>query len=257
VSGVEAVWEGCARPLATRDLEHGTGDVHHHGASRDPPPCRPAQVGEAIPRVPRVLRGEASEDIIRQFDGSIAASRSTAPVTQSTTRARVPSHPHLTMFSVEFAILAPIPEQHLRSGATVAEITGYVAFGNDAPHVLARIDALRAECPVPVLFHASQRGDAESDGQHRITWVGWYVGRTLPDAAGRHPLGPLHRPPTTAGDGAWKAYYHVVGLRELEAGKAMPITSLAAYMARDEGREGAPVRGVGVVRLPERAGLTL
>lgn len=55
----------------------------------------------------------------------------------------------------DFAILAPVPLEHLQSGRDVAAREGFVAFGSKEWELFRRVDELRHGRTVPVLLYPS------------------------------------------------------------------------------------------------------
>ena len=51
-----------------------------------------------------------------------------------------------------FALLAPVPLEHLRSGQKVSEQKGFVAFGTRKWEMLRKLDEMREGAPIPVLI---------------------------------------------------------------------------------------------------------
>ncbi|MGY3138428.1 hypothetical protein ACVWZM_009110 [Bradyrhizobium sp. USDA 4501] len=49
----------------------------------------------------------------------------------------------------DFAILAPVPLEHLQSGADIAHKTGFVAFGSRKWELFRKVDELRGSARVP------------------------------------------------------------------------------------------------------------
>jgi hypothetical protein len=84
-----------------------------------------------------------------------------------------------------FAVLAPIPLEHLESGRSIAEATGYVAFGTNKWELFQKIDTMREVARVAVLIYPSW-GDESVDTGMRVSWFGWYNGHT-------HSKGGAHR----------------------------------------------------------------
>ena len=64
---------------------------------------------------------------------------------------------------IDFAILAPVPLEHLESGADIARDTGFVAFGSLKWEPFRKVDELRKGAPVLVLLYPSF--DYESPGK--------------------------------------------------------------------------------------------
>lgn len=152
----------------------------------------------------------------------------------------------------DFAVLAPVPLEHLQSGREVAQQTGFVAFGTKKWELLRKIDDLSGGLPVPALIYPSHEGVPAKES-FLVCWFGWYVGHAE-SRGGAHPSGMKHRPPTTAqspGDntGHWAAFWHVEGLRELPKEKQMPIGKIGTV--KGGWRKDAPPRGPELVALPE------
>ena len=151
-----------------------------------------------------------------------------------------------------FAILAPVPEEHLLTGREVAEAKGYVAFGTKKWELFRRIDEMRGEDPVPVLIYPSHE-DEPGKLHYVVSWFGWYCGHVV-SKGGAHPSGMTYRPPSTSkykGDnsGSWAAFWHVRDLRELPADKRLPISKVGTI--KGGWRKDAPPRGPELVALPE------
>jgi hypothetical protein len=135
------------------------------------------------------------------------------------------------MVNVDFAILAPVPQEHLDSGEAVASAEGFVCFASDNFEFFRDVDERRAGQPVPILFYQSHA----SDGSPRFEtpWFGWYEGR-IEDAAEKRQLEARHRPPTTTkygGDhaGGWGTFYKVRVLRPLAPAERVPLYKFTLY----------------------------
>lgn len=155
-------------------------------------------------------------------------------------------------FLDEFAIVAPVPLEHLEAGRSVAETSGYVAFGSMKWELFRGIDQRRGGAAVPVLIYPSA-DDSPSSLALRIAWCGLYVGSSE-SKAGAHLDGMKHRPATTekyAGDnqGHWAVFWHVSHLRRLEPTKQLPISALQTV--KGGWRKNAPPRGPELVQLPD------
>src|SRR5688572_5431931 len=96
----------------------------------------------------------------------------------------------------EFAILAPVPREHLESGKEIAESTGYVCFGSDLFELFRKVDQERHGAEVPVLLYASHTTEL-ADWGYVIAWRGVYVGCVEDADAKRAEELAGHRPPTT------------------------------------------------------------
>jgi hypothetical protein len=138
----------------------------------------------------------------------------------------LPTHP--------FAILAPVPEEHLISGleAIAAQLdsddlpAGHlpkVAFGSMAFEVLAEVEKLRGGKPVEVLIYASH-AKGEQPINPEVTWRGLYIGY-VGSRRGRYPGKPIFRPKATTSDSlTWAVFWE---LQELERLKTpIPIGTL-------------------------------
>jgi hypothetical protein len=152
-----------------------------------------------------------------------------------------------------FAILAPVPLEHLETGMPIAEATGYVAFGTAKWELFQRIDTMRDGAQIPVLIYPSWGQDTVTTGL-KVSWFGWYIGHTH-SKGGAHTDGMTHRPPSTEKYGAdnkghWAAFWHVSGLRKLEADNCMPISKVPTI--KGGWRKNAPPRGPELVALPEQ-----
>jgi hypothetical protein len=151
----------------------------------------------------------------------------------------------------DFAILAPVPLEHLQSGAQIAVDTGFVAFGSRKWELFRKIDEMRDGKPVPVLLYPSHE-DVPAKLSFIVTWSGWYVG-SEEAPKGRHSAGMAHRPPTTGqyeGDnqGHWAVFWHVQRLIELPPAHRLPISSIQTI--KGGWRKDAPPRGPELVATP-------
>jgi hypothetical protein len=155
---------------------------------------------------------------------------------------------------IDFAILAPVPLEHLRSGSAVAETLGYVCFGSQKFELFREIEKLRDHDPVPVLIYPSYEGeDAKPD--YRIAWLGWYLGCIEDTGEKRREEHTGHRPPTTArhapqdSSSGWAVFWRVHGLREIPREFQAAITQLSS-LRTGERRMEAPPRGPELVKRP-------
>ncbi len=151
----------------------------------------------------------------------------------------------------DFAILAPVPLEHLESGQGIATDKGFVAFGSRKFELFRDIDERRGVDPVPVLIYPSHEDDP-AKVTSMISWVGWYIGsEETPN--GRHSLGMEHRPPTTGqyatdNKGYWAVFWHVRQLTPLPATDRFPISKLQTI--KGGWRKNAPPRGPELVAVP-------
>src|SRR3712207_1530410 len=124
-------------------------------------------------------------------------------------------------------LLAPVPEEHLRSGLDVIAREGKVAFGTRAWEVFYQLDALLNGKTADVLIFAS-------DAQHplsppQVSWRATYLAY-IKAKGGAHPEGMRYRPPTTAkypndNKGHWALFWEVRDLEELPASERLPIAN--------------------------------
>jgi hypothetical protein len=152
---------------------------------------------------------------------------------------------------MDFAILAPVPLEHLESGRQIAADQGYVAFGSRKWELFRDIDERRQGWPVPVLIYPSHE-DGPVKTSFLVSWTGWYVG-SEESGTGAHSKGMTHRPPTTgsyASDnkGHWAVFWHVRSLAELPKEQRLPISSLQTV--KFGWRRNAPPRGPELVAIP-------
>jgi hypothetical protein len=143
-----------------------------------------------------------------------------------------------------FAVLAPIPLEHLESGKPIAESTGYVAFGTNNWKLFQKLDTMRDGARVAVLIYPSWDDETVDKGP-RVSWFGWYEGQT-PSKGGAHPDGMTHRPPSTSAE-HWAAFWHVSGLRQLPQAKQLPISKIETI--KGGWRKNAPPRRPGLLRV--------
>lgn len=152
---------------------------------------------------------------------------------------------------VDFAILAPVPLEHLQSGKDVAVKEGFVAFGSMKWEFFRQVDKLRCSRKVPVLLYPSHE-DVPAKLSYVVAWFGWYTGH-VNSVGGGHPLSMKHRPPTTgqyASDniGHWAVFWHVEGLRDLPKERHLRISEIETV--KGGWRKNAPPRGPELVAVP-------
>lgn len=140
-----------------------------------------------------------------------------------------------------FAIMAPVPLEHLQSGEAVSRQKDFVAFGTMKWDLFQRIDEMRGDGRVAVLIYPS-REDVPAKDAFVICWFGWYSGMNRPNMIS-------HRPPTTAQDGHWAAFWCVSGLRSLPKEKQISIGKIQGF--KGGWRKDKPPRGPELVTLPE------
>ena len=157
--------------------------------------------------------------------------------------------------TVDFAILAPVPEEHLASGESVANDSGYVSFGSMKWELFRAVDELRSGERVPVLIYPSHE-EVVIKLAFQVAWTGWYLGHVSSYADKHFDETNGHRPPTTAkykalGDhaGEWAVFWRVEGLRRLPEAQCIPIRDLESYKT-GYWRKNAPPRGPEIVARP-------
>lgn len=158
-----------------------------------------------------------------------------------------PAAPH------HFAILAPVPLEHLQSGLEVETREAFIAYGTRKWELFQQVDALREGGRVAILIYPSHEDEAAKT-TFIVSWFGWYIGQEH-SRNGAHSLGMRHRPKSTAkypndNRGYWASFWHVVGLRELPPDKRMPIGKIQGF--KGGWRKTAPPRGPELVTLPEQ-----
>lgn len=151
----------------------------------------------------------------------------------------------------DFAILAPVPLEHIESGQTIAEEKGFVAFGSRKFEFFREIEQRREGAPVPVLLYPSHEDD-QAKLTFLVSWIGWYIG-SEETHNGRHSLGMDHRPPTTErydsdNRGHWAVFWHVSQLHSLPTKDRFPISKLQTV--KGGWRKNAPPRGPELVAVP-------
>lgn len=127
-----------------------------------------------------------------------------------------------------FAILAPVPEQHLITGldaiaaqldADPPEVPPVVAYGSGAFEVFDKADELRQGLLVNMFFYASH--PESPTFKPFATWQATYI-KQLHSRRGRYPGKKIHRPPSTATDSpTWAIFWLVQDLAKLD--KPIPV----------------------------------
>ncbi len=119
-----------------------------------------------------------------------------------------------TAMTHEFAILAPVPEEHLLSWQEEGQ-QPKVAFGSMAFELFRQADQLRGEKAVKVFIYASLAENRPLNSE--VSWHGLYVGH-VQSRGGRHPQGMKYRPPSTASDKpTWAIFWEVEDLEPLSS----------------------------------------
>jgi hypothetical protein len=147
---------------------------------------------------------------------------------------------------VHFAILAPVPLEHLKSGLAVCHEQGSVAFGTMKWELFRQIDELREGSRVAALIYPSHEENLPAKDSFIVTWFGWYT--HFRDSKDAMNSDAMLRPPPTKTDGRWAIFWHVAGLRELPKSKQLPIKKIQGFKGW---RKNPPPRGPELVTLPE------
>jgi hypothetical protein len=123
----------------------------------------------------------------------------------------------------KFAILAPVPEEHLITGLdTIAaqldadspEIPPVVAYGSGAFEVFDKADAMCEGLLVEMFFYASH--PESPTFKPFATWKATYL-KQLHSRRGRYPGKKFHRPPSTESDSpTWAIFWLVQDLEKLD-----------------------------------------
>ena len=153
-----------------------------------------------------------------------------------------------------FALLAPVPIEHLHSAMEIVAQGDYVAFGTRKWELFRKLDGMREPGDrVRALIYPSEE-DVEVKLTFRVCWLGWYVGH-IQTKSGAYPGdAKKHRPQSTEqyrGDriGHWAAFWHVSDLHELPKKDQFPIGKIPRITGGL--RANAAPRGPEIVGLPE------
>lgn len=153
--------------------------------------------------------------------------------------------------TTDFAILAPVPEEHLLDGLSVCATEGEVAFGSGKWELFRTIDEMRGDAAVPVLIYPSHE-DGDVKLSFTVQWAGLYV-RHVPSKLGAHPDKMRFRPDSTAkypsdNKGHWAIFWHVAQLAHLPKAEWLAISDLETI--KGGWRKNAPPRGPEFVAMP-------
>ncbi|MBW4518566.1 MAG: hypothetical protein KME16_02375 [Scytolyngbya sp. HA4215-MV1] len=133
-----------------------------------------------------------------------------------------------------FAILVPVPENHLISGmeAIAAQFDSddlppehlpKIAFGSMDFELFGEVEKLRDSQAIEVFIYASHaKGDQPLNPE--VTWRGLYVGY-VGSRRGRYPGKAMYRPKSTVTDApTWAVFWEIQELEQLKT--PIPIGSL-------------------------------
>jgi hypothetical protein len=157
--------------------------------------------------------------------------------------------------SVSFALLCPVPDEHLEAGVNVASSTGYVCFGSNAWEIFREVDELRGSEIVPVLFYPSYE-NVEVKSTFKITYLGCYIGHVTSDADKRADDANFHRPKSVDqyrgeydSPHHWGLFWRVQTLVRLPVEQQVSIGSLSSYKSGKK-RLDKPPRGPSLIIRP-------
>lgn len=156
-------------------------------------------------------------------------------------------------YPLDFALLAPVPLEHLADGVLIAKAHEYVAFGSMKFEFFRQLDELRTGYDVLALLYASHEGASDSDA-YQIGWRGWYTG-SEEIRGGKSKSEELNRPSTTkkyAKDNArfWAVFWHVTKLEQLASSARFPVHKTRSYKTLAPKKDAAP-RCPQLIWLPE------
>lgn len=124
----------------------------------------------------------------------------------------------------EFALLTPVPVEHLTDGVETCTREGTVAFGSDAWQLFESAD-FPLDPGDDVLIYASHTGEPAIP---RITWRAQF-GRYQRTEQYRGMELRRIRPPSTRPEDAetpWAGFSELTGLRQLDGDEALPILGM-------------------------------
>ena len=138
-----------------------------------------------------------------------------------------------------YALLAPVPEDHLGDALRVCAAEGRVAFGSgwvgeekSGSSSWELFESLKREGVVPglpVLIYASSTSDTGLLRYHRpgyVTFVGQLVGATSANSAGKHPRAEVRPASALSGDTPAAVFWEVAALRLLNVAEQFPYAKL-------------------------------
>jgi hypothetical protein len=155
---------------------------------------------------------------------------------------------------MNFAILAPVPLEHLQSALLVLESRPYVSFGSQRFEFFRDIDSRRLDQDVPVLIYPSHE-DTEAKLTYEVGWLATYIGAVEAETDKQRDENDECRPGSTAqyptdNSTGWAVFWRVRGLQELAPERRVPIRNLNKHRT-GRGRSGSPPRGPEMIERPE------
>lgn len=132
-------------------------------------------------------------------------------------------------------LLAPIPEEHLISGAELSAAGNGVFFGSRNFEVFRELDALLQGGSCAVFIYSSWATDP-LQGPAKATWTANYAGHVDARPDGSPPQG-IPRPASTAkypGDnkGHWAVYWKITDLRRIPRDEWLRISTLRGFRSK-------------------------
>ncbi len=144
-----------------------------------------------------------------------------------------------------YALLAPVPDEHLSDALRVCAEHGRVAFGSgwiggertgsSSWELLKSLQNEGVIPGLPVLIYASSTTDSGVLAYHRpgyITFVGELVGITPANAAGKHLHPELRSQPALDGDTRAAVFWEVAHLRHLMTSDQFPYNKLKSVSGK-------------------------
>ena len=128
---------------------------------------------------------------------------------------------------LSFALLAPVPYEHLVSSLDTIAAEDKVALGSRAWEVFRELDDSLQGAIAPVLIYASHEG---APFPPKVSWKASYLGH-CEAKGGKHPAGMQYRPESTEkypmdNAGHWAVFWEVSELQQLSVSEQIPISSL-------------------------------
>lgn len=170
----------------------------------------------------------------------------------------------MTLKIGEFAILAPVPIQHLDSAMELLTEKEYVAFGSMKFELFHEIELVlagdRNPNNVPVLIYPSHGKEGEVDDEipYEVSWKASYFELAdtrdkmrFDEENGFRPKSTMVETEAANLPGGWGLYWRVKNLERLPEGRRIAIRDIKSY-GRKYWRKDSPPRGPEIVQRPPR-----
>jgi hypothetical protein len=152
------------------------------------------------------------------------------------------------IYPYDFALLAPVPLEHLQSGAVIAQNNGYVAFGSMKFEFFRELKNHMhhmQKSPVRAMLYASHEGDSTSP-PFQVAWSGWFIG-SEEIKGGKSASEWGSRPPSCKNypkDNAkhWAVFWHIRKLEKLPTDQHFPIYKTQGYNNEVSSKKDSPPR---------------